>query len=51
MGRKITTDYKHAGKRKNVTLHNNADLDKALQQNLSKLYVIFIIINITIEKR
>ena len=24
----------------NLTLHNNADLDKAMQQNESKLYVI-----------
>ena len=33
MGKKITINYKHAGKRKNLTLHNNADLDKAMHQN------------------
>ena len=30
---KITIYYKHAGKRKNLTLHDNADLDKAMQQS------------------
>ena len=39
---KITINYKHAGKRKILNLHKNADLDKAMQQNLSKLCVIFI---------
>ena len=27
---KITINYKHAGKRKNLILHNNADLDEAM---------------------
>ena len=30
---KITINYKHAGKWKNLTLHKNADLDKAMQQS------------------
>ena len=33
MGKKNTKNCKHAEKRKNLALHNNADLDKAIQQN------------------
>ena len=33
MKKKITVNYKHAGKQKNLTLHNNTDVDKAMHQN------------------